>query len=117
LELFEISAKTLAEKDIKLDTGKKGEEDKKVVEKLGVLLDQNKIIARSLTLLHEGPSEMSMPPQQLMRQPAPQQRPQIGLQPSPVKAAENGEYQRSMLIKKQAPPKSTRLVKKNEKVF
>ena len=115
LELFEISAKTLAEKDIKLD---KGKEDKKVVERLDTLLNQNKIIARSLTLLHEGPDRMpNLPPQQMMRQPAPSQRSPRSLQPSPVRPAGNGEYQKSMLVKNQAPPKPTRLVKKNEKIF
>ncbi len=72
LELFEISAKTLAEKDIKLNKGKEGEE--KVVEKLDVLLDQNKIIAKGLTLLHESPEPISPP--QLMRQPTRQMSPQ-----------------------------------------
>lgn len=46
LELFEISAKELAEKGYSL-------EDKKVVEKLDSLLEQNKIIAKGIALLHE----------------------------------------------------------------
>ncbi len=46
LELFEISAKTLAEKGYST-------EDKKVVEKLDSLLEQNKLIAKGLVLLHE----------------------------------------------------------------
>jgi hypothetical protein len=50
LELFEISAKTLAEKEFEIE--KKGS-DKKVVEKIDNLLEQNKIIARGLTLIHE----------------------------------------------------------------
>lgn len=122
LELFEISAKTLAEKDIKLD---KGTEEKKMVEKLDTLLNQNKIIARGLTLLHESPEPM--PPPQLMRQPAPQmsqqpmlpQRPPIALQPSPVKQVVGDGYQKSMPTKKQelSNPKPTRFAKKNEKVF
>ena len=51
LELFEISAKTLAKKDFESDQGKKDEE--KIIKKIDVLLDQNKIIARGLTLIHE----------------------------------------------------------------
>jgi hypothetical protein len=99
LELFEISAKTLAEKDIDLS---KGKEDKKVVEKLDTLLDQNKIIARGLTLLHEGPSTMSMfPPQQ----PTSAQRPPMGVPPSSVRPTENmGGYQKSMLAKNKESP-------------
>ncbi len=51
LELFEISAKTLAEKGYST-------EDKKVAEKLDNLLEQNKIIAKGIVLLHEkGASE------------------------------------------------------------
>ncbi|MCK9567996.1 hypothetical protein M0R72_03510 [Candidatus Pacearchaeota archaeon] len=46
LELFEISAKTLAEKGYSM-------EDRKVAEKLDNLLDQNKIIAKGIALLHE----------------------------------------------------------------
>ncbi len=46
LELFEISAKTLAEKDI-------SKEDKKMMEKLDNLLEQNKVIAKGIVLLNE----------------------------------------------------------------
>ncbi len=117
LELFEISAKTLAKKDIVLN---KGQEEKKMVEKLDSLLDQNKIIARGLTLLHESPQPISPP--QLMQQPAqpmPPQRPPIVLQPSPVKQVVGDGYQKSMPIKNQGAsnPKPTRFAKKNEKVF
>ena len=49
LELFEISAKALAEK------GAIGEDktDKRAAEKLDSLLEQNKIIAKGIALLHE----------------------------------------------------------------
>ena len=106
LELFEISAKTLAKKDITIN---KGQGETKMVEKLDTLLDQNKIIARGLTLLHSGPEPIAQP--QLMRQPIPAQRPSITLQPSPVKQTVNAnEYQKSMSIKTQKSPnpKSTR---------
>lgn len=52
LELFEISAKTLAEKDYSI----KSEPDKKVAEKLDTILEQNKVIAKGITLLHENNS-------------------------------------------------------------
>lgn len=53
LELFEISAKTLAEKGLLQDENK---DNKKVVEKLDNLLEQNKIIAKGIALLHEDES-------------------------------------------------------------
>ncbi len=46
LELFEISAKSLAEKGYSA-------EENKVAEKLDNLLEQNKIIAKGIALLHE----------------------------------------------------------------
>ncbi len=54
LELFEISAKTLAEKGY---DDKNTEENKKLAEKLDNLLEQNKIIAKGIALLHERNSE------------------------------------------------------------
>ena len=75
LELFEISAKALAEK------GTLGEEktDKKAVEKLDNLLEQNKIIAKGIALLHERNSpqpQYTLAPQSMRPiQSMPQQRP------------------------------------------
>jgi len=54
LELFEISAKALVENNF--DVGKETAKDEKesdVVNKVNALLDQNKILARGLSLLHE----------------------------------------------------------------
>jgi len=72
LELFEISAKALAER------GVLGEEktDKKVAEKLDSLLEQNKIIAKGIALLHERnpepqyaiPNQVMKPVQQMQQQ-------------------------------------------------
>jgi hypothetical protein len=78
LELFEISAKTLAEKDYS-----KKEDNKKVIEKLDALLEHNKIIAKGIALLHEKgmPEEKEvviMPQQQI--QPAP-----IAREPMPLR--------------------------------
>ena len=69
LELFEISAKSLAEKG---DT----DEDKKMVDKIDNLIEQNKVIARGITLLHEKDSEPEVPVQNYLP-PAP--IPQKGL--------------------------------------
>jgi predicted rRNA methylase YqxC with S4 and FtsJ domains len=68
LELFEISAKVLAEK------GVIGEEktDQKVIEKLDSLLEQNKIIAKGIALLHE---KDRYPPQLAQRIQYPTQQP------------------------------------------
>ena len=74
LELFEISAKALVEK------GALGEErtDKKALEKLDSLLEQNKIIAQGIALLHERNSpepQYTMPIQtRVPMQQMPQQR-------------------------------------------
>lgn len=69
LELFEISAKTLAQKDF--DLSKIGQGEKEMANKIDSLLEQNKTIARGLTLLHEQPTS-----EQRYYQP-PVQRPQI----------------------------------------
>ncbi len=74
LELFEISAKTMAEKGF-------DENDKKVMDKLDSLIEQNKIIAKGITLLHEGGMEqqMQMPAQM---QPSTMQMQQMPIPPS-----------------------------------
>jgi hypothetical protein len=58
LELFEISAKALAEKNFLISGDRMNE---KVVQKIDTLLDQNKIIARGLTLMHELSSNQKAP--------------------------------------------------------
>lgn len=63
LELFEISAKAIAENDLSLDGGP----SKKVVAdmsgKLDRLLDQNKVLAKGVSLLHEIPEHPSKTPE------------------------------------------------------
>ena len=61
LELFEISAKSMAEKGY-------SEEDKRVIDKIDNLIEQNKIIARGITLLHEKNSEPEVPVQNNVQQ-------------------------------------------------
>jgi hypothetical protein len=66
LQLFEISAKALAEKDFeKFEKS----DNKELLGKLDILLDQNKTIARGLTLIHE---KNTRPPERV-RNPQPQQ--------------------------------------------
>lgn len=50
LDVFEISAKSLAEKDFEMH---QDSDNKEVLEKLDKLIDQNKTIASGLTMLHE----------------------------------------------------------------
>ena len=52
LELFEISAKNFVERTNDLGFGNK-KDDKELIDKLDLLLDQNKTIARGLTLMEE----------------------------------------------------------------
>lgn len=54
LDVFEISAKALAEKNFEFSTEKN---DENFLKKLDILSEQNKIIARGLTLLHEKSGE------------------------------------------------------------
>ena len=69
LELFEISAKALAEKDVDLQKNVKDVEG--MDKKIDSLLDQNKIIARGLTLMHDKMSgeNPDMPPMNPDRMP------------------------------------------------
>jgi hypothetical protein len=99
LELFEISAKALAEKDFDLE---KGGKDKKIIEKMDNLLDQNKIIAQGLTLMHEKIPEQKLqyPPVQVPQ--IPQQQIQQPLIQKPQVKTEG--YQKS--ISSRSPPES-----------
>jgi len=63
LDLFEISAKALADKDFEVES-----DSKNVLNKIDNLLDQNKILARGMSLMHERiPREQFPPP---IQQPA-----------------------------------------------
>lgn len=85
LELFEISAKVLAEKE-PYAAGGEGM-NKKVLEKLDNLLEQNKVIARGLSLLHEKtPQSYQFVPQ---RMPQPYQS-----QPVASRVVESERYQK-----------------------
>ncbi|MGD9276670.1 MAG: hypothetical protein PVJ67_05840 [Candidatus Pacearchaeota archaeon] len=73
LELFEVSAKAMAQKDFELG----GKKDEEMVKKIDNLLEQNKVIARGLTLLHEPKGKQITPPQIPQRQNLPMQKPLI----------------------------------------
>lgn len=73
LNLFDISARALAEKG-----GGFGMQDKRMMEKIDNILDQNKTIARGVSLLHEGePMEnpQQRPREMPSRRPSPPQAP------------------------------------------
>ena len=104
LELFEISAKALAEKDFDLE---KGGKDKKITEKIDNLLEQNKTIARGLTLVHEKIPEQkkfSYPPVQSPQQ---MQQPQISRPPVEMEG-----YQKSISSGGSPESPATQLPKK-----
>ncbi|MBS3092040.1 hypothetical protein J4466_01330 [Candidatus Pacearchaeota archaeon] len=61
LNLFEISAKSFAEKN----AGKITKEDKEFLDKLDKLLDQNKLIAKGLTMMEERAREKMNPQSQV----------------------------------------------------
>lgn len=63
LEVFELSAKALADKEFEFDKGGLADENtKKILEKMDTLLDQNKTIARGVMLVHEKNEEPSFEP-------------------------------------------------------
>lgn len=53
LDLFEESAKTIAEKEINLELKGNEEKQQEILDKLKDVLDQNKLIAKGITLMHE----------------------------------------------------------------
>lgn len=81
LELFETSAKSLAEKEFDME---KGGSNKKIIEKIDNLLDQNKIIARGLTLMHDKFPGQEPPPTQGAPMNS-QQKPTQPVQKAPMK--------------------------------
>ncbi len=110
LELFEESAKVLVKKEIEL--GKSDKYKEELLNKVEKLLEQNKIIAKGLTLIHENNSnqepELELPP--AIPEPLPQKifprRPQFippqrqpNLQRPPQIPRENSqEYERSPTV-------------------
>jgi hypothetical protein len=103
LELFEISARTIAEKE--LESEKNPEENKQIIEKIETLLEQNKVIARGMTLMHkvltshheESPLKMTPQPQ-IPSPPSPTtlQTRQMPSQQIKKPIMNTGEYQKSI---------------------
>ena len=116
LELFEASAKTLAEKDLQID---KAKDSKVMSNKLDSLLDQNKTIAKGLTMLHEKPADIpmqrQMPP---MMQSSPPSAMQEKTKLPPIQQSQGG-YQKSTAKASPIPskPKPTKKIKKDEDPF
>lgn len=76
LEIFELSAKALAEKDFDFERG--GKEDphsKKILENIDKLLDQNKLLAKGLTLVHDRFPDQGYEPE--MESPFPHPLPRV----------------------------------------
>ncbi len=98
LDLFELSAKSLAKKGFKLESSEA--ESKEVLNKLNDLSEQNKIIARGLTMIHEAPAPMPIIPTAPAPMPIPKPMPKLqGFPPSIPKAEE--------AYKKSAPSSNT----------
>ncbi len=119
LELFEISAKSLAEKEVSIKEDTKEQEE--IKKKIDEIFKQNKIIAKGLTLLHEKEEEIyspdenfyseippmqqnlppqNRPPQNLLQtnQNMPPQLPHPQRQPAPRFGSQQnrGQYQKSI---------------------
>lgn len=94
LELFEISAKTLSEKEVGGDN--------KLAEKIDVLLNQNKTLAKGLALMYEKMPSQSINVElpRFNRQPQEEQESE-----NPRKTSQNipGEYQKSMQVGSNSP--------------
>lgn len=100
LELFEISAKSLAQKDFE-STEKTSRETKVIIEKLDTLAQQAGLIGKGLVLIHESSSEKHYPersipinpPVKPMGQATQITRPSI----PPNKPPSTNDYQKSTL--------------------
>ena len=96
LSLFEVSARALAEKEFDLEKGDKNNE--KIFEKIDNLSEQNKIIAKGLTLLHE-PSfgqEHNLPVQKPIQIPKPMPPPMPKQEKNLGEGMNIEEYQKSI---------------------
>ncbi len=92
LELFEISAKSLAMKD--LESEKENKDAKKILEKLDNISQQSGLIGKGLALIHKVSSEKEIPETKSMPEPMQPVRPQSP--PIYPKKKPMSEYQRSI---------------------
>jgi len=86
--LFEQSVKTVAEKDFQEET-----KNRQVQDKLEMLINQNKIIAQGVSLIHEGAPEMPRETNQYF--PEPNQMPPQRVMEGPTQQSPGG-YQKSI---------------------
>ena len=89
LELFELSAKTIAEKEY--DIGKDKKDSERIMKKIDGIYEQNKIIARGLTLLNEPAQEIEEAPSPIISN----QMPPVPMQGEPGTIDIN-QYQKSI---------------------
>ncbi len=90
--IFESSAKSLAERDFNLEKGNKDSD--KIMQKMDNLLEQNKIIAKGLTLMHESINPPEEEPQ--MAPPAQQRQPMMPPPRQMPMPPEKERYQKSI---------------------
>jgi len=83
LELFEVSAQAMAKKEINFT---KPMDEEKIMSKLDGLAEQNKVIARGLTLIHEKNTQVQPPKQMSIPMPG---------APKKVIPPKKEEYQKS----------------------
>jgi hypothetical protein len=98
LGLFEVSAKALAEKDFEIENGN-SKENAQILEKIENIIEQNKTIARGLTLVHEktipqiqnySPSQQNYPPAQADYPPIKQNYPLVKPISPPTQSVDSG---------------------------
>src|SRR3989344_8898113 len=102
LELFEISARSLARKDFESGSDK---DIKKVMEKIDNLTQQAGLIGRGLALIHEANSEKYYPERQIPSQPS-QQRPMTQIMPKAAQlpTAQSNAISQTLPKVTQTPP-------------
>jgi hypothetical protein len=94
LELFEISAKALAEKDFEVE--KNNKENAKILERIEDVLEQNKTIAKGITFMHDKINEPSNYQNQMpvQRVSPPQKLPFRPIQKTPLMERTSEGYHR-----------------------
>jgi hypothetical protein len=106
LNLFEISAKTLAEKEFVAEQDKKDNKD--IIKKMEDIIEQNKTIARGMTLMHDliTGEEESMHSQRLQSPPSMRPRispPQVNKPIQQSIPSDSNLYQKSIYAKENEP--------------
>lgn len=100
VELFEISAKSLAEKGV--NTRNEEKETKEILKKLDTLADQNKVIAKGLTMMHDKipgePIQQTISPAQ-----SPPQNTGAQMQTQNIRPLPSDQYYRSISDQKRPP--------------